>query len=405
MSLFIQGRIWPVINRVARKSPLRLTLYSVRFLSSSNYDDEKLRQIIETSNVGMAQKLKEVQTKISDAKSKTPRHEDIKKTSSASKIVDPVPTKSVEPAKVNFNVQAQPESPIVKALLKRLVDLRDTLSIVSKTLNEVTGYSAMEKLKLLVGDLENQLKEAKTSLKTAKVEYAEAIQRRSDLQKEINELLTRKHNWSPADVERFTELYKNDHTNQQQEQAAEKRLEAADQNVDIIQNLLTQLILTRYHEEQMWSDKIRQVLTWGTWLLTGVNVLLFIVSAFFVEPWKRRRLVDAFQKEMQVKVDEFSADIKSISQQISVITGSQIKPTKEDAEELHAKGNPFHLKFTNIRTWEDVKNWTYAATEVFKKPQVGAYLIDRLDFAVFSGVLLALGFSLGSALSYLFISR
>lgn len=394
-----------MVKRFVWQSQLRLALRSVRFLSTSNYDDEKLRQIIETSNVGIAQKFKEVQTKTTDVKTKPTKLEEAKKTSLENKITITNPSEPVDTTTVKSNVHAPPESPIAKALLKRIVNLREALSVAAKTLNEVTGYSAMEKLKLLVGDLEQQLKLAKKTLKTAKVEYAEAIQKRSDLQKEINELLTRKHNWSPTDVERFTELYKNDHTNQQQEEAAERHLEAADQNVDMIQNLLTQLILTRYHEEQMWSDKIRQVLTWGTWLLTGVNVLLFIVSAFFVEPWKRRRLVDAFQKEMQVKVDEFSEDIKSISEQITVITGSQIKPTRKEADELLATGNPFQFKFTNIRTWQDAKNWIYATIGAIRNPQVGAYLIDRLDFAVFTGVLVAVGCSIGSAFSYLLISR
>lgn len=398
--MFIHARVWPALRGVARNSPGRLSS-GVRFLSSSNYDDEKLRQIIETSNVGIARKLKDVQSKVYETKLVAPKPKETPKTTDSATTVDMSSLEPVETAKVNASGRARPENPIVQALLKWLLDFRDTLFVVSNTLNEVTGYAAMEKLKLLVGDLEHQLKEAKASLKTAKTEYAVAIQRRSDLQKEINELLTRKHNWSPVDVERFTELYKNDHTNQQQEETAKKRLEAADQKVDSIQNLLTHLILTRYHEEQLWSDKIRQVLTWGTWLLTGVNVLLFIISAFFVEPWKRRRLVDAFQREMQVKVDEFSEDIKSISEQITVITGSEISPTRKDANESFAEGDSFRLKFTDIRSWQEAKTWSYAAAMAIRNPQIGGFLIDRLDFAVLSGALVILGCSIGSTLSYL----
>ena len=42
------------------------------------------------------------------------------------------------------------------------------------------------------------------------------------IHKEVNELLTRKHNWSLNDLERFTELYRNDHENEIHEQEAEK---------------------------------------------------------------------------------------------------------------------------------------------------------------------------------------
>jgi len=54
-------------------------------------------------------------------------------------------------------------------------------------------------------------------------------------------------------------------------------------------NKLAKSILARYHEEQIWSDKIRQMSTWGTWGLMGLNVLLFIVFQIMIEPWRRRR--------------------------------------------------------------------------------------------------------------------
>ncbi|TQC37057.1 hypothetical protein EEB14_62270, partial [Rhodococcus sp. WS4] len=123
----------------------------------------------------------------------------------------------------------------------------------------------------------------------------------------------RKHNWGPADVERFTELYRNDHTNQQEEERAEQQLAEAELEVDSVQNKLTQLILTRYHEEQIWSDKIRQALTWGTWIIMGINVLLFTVATFLVEPWKRRRLVNAFDAQVQQKMDLFSAEMRALA--------------------------------------------------------------------------------------------
>ena len=57
-------------------------------------------------------------------------------------------------------------------------------------------------------------------------------------------------------------------------------------------------ILARYHEEQIWSDKIRRMSTWGTWGLMGVNVLLFLVFQIGVEPWRRRRLVKGFEEKV-----------------------------------------------------------------------------------------------------------
>ena len=61
---------------------------------------------------------------------------------------------------------------------------------------------------------------------------------------------------------------------------------------------LSKSILSRYHEEQVWSDKIRRMSTWGTWGLMGVNVLLFLIFQIGVEPWRRRRLVKGFEEKV-----------------------------------------------------------------------------------------------------------
>lgn len=61
---------------------------------------------------------------------------------------------------------------------------------------------------------------------------------------------------------------------------------------------LSKSILSRYHEEQVWSDKIRRMSTWGTWGLMGVNVLLFLIFQIGVEPWRRHRLVKGFEEKV-----------------------------------------------------------------------------------------------------------
>lgn len=54
-------------------------------------------------------------------------------------------------------------------------------------------------------------------------------------------------------------------------------------------------ILNRYHEEQVWSDKIRSLSTYGSLAITGANVLVFLLAVILVEPWRRRRLVDKLE--------------------------------------------------------------------------------------------------------------
>lgn len=114
----------------------------------------------------------------------------------------------------------------------------------------------------------------------------------------MNELLQRKHAWSAADLERFTSLYRSDHANEQAETAAQEALTGAERRAEEEAAKLSKSILARYHEEQIWSDKIRRMSTWGTWGLMGVNVLLFLVFQIGVEPWRRRRLVKGFEEKV-----------------------------------------------------------------------------------------------------------
>ncbi|RYC59721.1 hypothetical protein CHU98_g6489 [Xylaria longipes] len=62
--------------------------------------------------------------------------------------------------------------------------------------------------------------------------------------------------------------------------------------------------LARYHEEQIWSDKIRRMSTWGTWGLMSVNILLFLVLQFGAEPWRRQRLVRGFEEKVREALAE-----------------------------------------------------------------------------------------------------
>lgn len=144
-------------------------------------------------------------------------------------------------------------------------------------------------------------------MRKAKDDYTAAISRRSASQREVNELLQRKHSWSPSDLERFTLLYRNDHTNEVAESETQEALSRAEREAEEAAAQLNKNILSRYHEEQVWSDKIRRMSTWGTWGLMGVNVLLFLVFQIAVEPWRRRRLVKGFEEKVMEALEKEKA--------------------------------------------------------------------------------------------------
>ena len=104
-------------------------------------------------------------------------------------------------------------------------------------------------------------------------------------------------------MERFTALYRSDHANEQAEASARERLTEVEKASEEAAARLSASILARYHEEQIWSDKIRRMSTWGTWGLMGVNVLLFFIFQIGVEPWRRKRLVKGFEEKVAEVLD------------------------------------------------------------------------------------------------------
>lgn len=176
--------------------------------------------------------------------------------------------------------------------------LQGNIFIASQRLNDLTGYSGIEALKTSITELEAELARAQEDVRNARTIYKTTIADRAASQREVTGLLARKDTWTPGDLERFTSLYRSDHGNEQAVQEAATKLAEAERNAEHLASKLSTSILSRYHEEQVWSDKIRRASTWGTWGLMGVNILLFFVFQFGFEPWRRARLVKGFEDKV-----------------------------------------------------------------------------------------------------------
>ncbi|KKA30405.1 hypothetical protein TD95_005067 [Thielaviopsis punctulata] len=183
-------------------------------------------------------------------------------------------------------------------------NVQNRLVHASATLNTLTGYTPIEAIKHSNAQLETALADAQRRVRSARSHYKTMHTRRAATQHEVTTLLARKDVWTPADLERFTTLYRADHEMESQVTRASEDLVEAETEEQTLSAKLNQGILRRYHEEQVWSDRIRRASTWGTWGLMGVNILLFLVLQFIAEPWKRNRLVKGVVAEEKAVLEE-----------------------------------------------------------------------------------------------------
>ncbi|KAF9219243.1 hypothetical protein BS17DRAFT_804490 [Gyrodon lividus] len=183
-----------------------------------------------------------------------------------------------------------------------------TFSQVGLHLNRVTGYEEIEVLKKQVVNQEARIKATRQAAREAKSAYDDAVLQRSISQREVNDLLQRKSSWTDTDVSNFTSLVRSDHSLEQEEAHAKARVAETEDAVDREFSELMRTILARYHEEQVWSDKIRSASTYGSLAVVGVNLVVFIMAIIVVEPWKRKRLTQTFER----KVEEMGVETKAL---------------------------------------------------------------------------------------------
>ncbi|KAG6333791.1 hypothetical protein ID866_5302 [Astraeus odoratus] len=218
------------------------------------------------------------------------------------------------------DLDTQPTSTLetLKGRIREWADV--TAMTLAWHINRATGYDAIDVLKRQVVEQESRIKAAREAARAAKAAYDEAVIHRAAAQRDVNELLQRKSSWSDGDVVRFTALVRADHAREQEEARAKTAVAASEDAVEREFSALMRAILARYHEEQVWSDKIRSVSTYGSLAVLGVNVVVFVAAILFVEPWKRKRLAQTFER----KVEELGVETKALIDEGNTKVGERL---------------------------------------------------------------------------------
>lgn len=156
---------------------------------------------------------------------------------------------------------------------------------------------------------------------SAKAEYDRAVSERSAMQRDIQLLLERKDTWDDGDVLRFTKLVRSGHAANLAVSSSKSALQTAEAEVEKAFDSLMKGILERYHEEQVWSDKIRSVSTYGSLAVLVVNLVVFLGAIAVVEPWKRRRLVRGLEERVKGLMEDVEGGVRRELSEIKQLVG------------------------------------------------------------------------------------
>ncbi|VUC33372.1 unnamed protein product [Clonostachys rosea] len=248
----------------------------------------------------------------------------------------------------------------INAKFSEIMDnVQSRVLTASQTLNEMTGYTSIEGIKADNAALEISLADAQARVRTARHAYKSSNSKRAATQREVTTLLARKESWTPSDLERFTELYRTDHTLEGEVAHAQESLTEAEAEEQSLSQRLNNGILKRYHEEQIWSDRIRRASTWGTWGLMGMNFLLFVVIQFFAEPWKRKRLVKGVVAEEKGLLEEVRSELNALKEALQLRQDEKLETIQLQGQPIAAATEEAVLEAAP----ETVQAETVAATE------------------------------------------
>jgi len=225
-------------------------------------------------------------------------------------------------------------------------NLQSRALTATQTINDLTGYSAIEAIKARNTQLEHDHSAAQRRLRNARHNYKSLNAHRAATQREVTTLLARQATWTPPDLERFTTLYRLDHELETQVTAASAELTEAETDESRLSGALNAGILKRYHEEQIWSDRIRRQSTWGTWGLMGVNVLMFLVLQFVAEPWRRKRLMRGIAESEKGVMDEVRRELEEVRsaleasglREAAAVAARAVEEEEEAAQALAVEG-------------------------------------------------------------------
>ena len=219
---------------------------------------------------------------------------------------------------------------------------------VRTVLSETSGESEISALKEKVNMASQKFDSATQAVTRIRTEAHQLQSKFESLQNEHMNLMMRRDSWTEYDIKRFATVTSEEIKIKRDLDAARSKLQKCEEEQELRQVEFMDAVRTRYHEEQIWQDKWRVVSTYGTWLLIGMNSILFLGGQYLNRVREDQRVqklsaivVDSLQiydkhRIIKEQTDAVSENIvnndKSLSGRgDSKSEGSQITSSEEDS--------------------------------------------------------------------------
>ena len=144
--------------------------------------------------------------------------------------------------------------------------------------NEKSGWTQVEHLKNAITSLEDGLRAQQDAFKHVRAELDEANSTHRTVQNEISTLAAAKHSWTDVQFKQYQDLLQQERALQQKLVQLQHRSRNAEDGVDLALRDLMEGLRKRFHEEQLWTDRIRQLSMWSTIGILFANSLIFLFT-------------------------------------------------------------------------------------------------------------------------------
>jgi hypothetical protein len=218
-------------------------------------------------------------------------------------------------------------------------DIKPSFSVIQKALtiiSETSGEKEISYLKQQVNDISQEFDKVTQQVTFIRMQTSKLQSKYEDLQKEHLQLMMRRDSWSEVDIQRFADITGSevhtkrelDHSRIQLKQFEDLQEKTKKEYMDAVRK--------RYHEEQLWQDKWRVISTYGTWILIGINSIVFIGGQMLHQRREGERirilsnLIDDKLSRIMVSAD--AHDVK----------GENDDDEKHDTTSTHHDNNTIH---------------------------------------------------------------